>query len=809
MDPERFARLREVVDRALVLPSSEREQFVKTECADDPELASRSLAYLSHEGTAGRALTDALDDQIREAATNALGEDPLPGTIGDFSIVSMLGEGGMGIVYRAEQTGALERPVALKLIRAGWSNRRVIARFESERLALARMNHPNIAKVFDAGETEDGLPWFAMELVDGLPLTEWCDVHLLDTKERLALFLAVCGGVQHAHQKGIIHRDLKPSNVLVAGKESGPVPKIIDFGIAKALAEPGDAQATMTMPGQRFGSPDYMSPERIEGDSDVDIRSDVYSLGVLLFELLSGRLPFDQSSSPSRVFGSGSPNLTRQEPPPLAKRATGDPALTAEIAAKRSTDPAHLRRSLRGELDWVVAKALAPDRDHRYGTARELMQDLERYLAHEPVLAGRPGVFYRVRKFARRYRVPVTVAVLVISALTVGLIESQRQRLRADLARDQAETVTAFLSDMLASVQPEEEGREVTVQQVLDQAAGNLAQGFTGHPLVRAQLQSTIGQTYTVLGELDDAIEHLESALATLRRERGDNAPETLAAMCDLGRAVTFDGQFDRAGTLYREALAGYRTLPDNNLMTVCQAMNGLGNALSGQGRTEDAVTYYLEALEAAREKLSDSDPLICSLMNNLALSRADQGRMEECRDLLARVLELRRQSEGDDHPQTLESIVNLAGVESQLGNLDKAIMALEDLVPRARRVLGDSHRVTLAAMNNLAWAYGQVDRLPQAETLTRETLDIRQEQLGEGHPETMITAYNLADILQREGHLEEAEDLHRQTYALRARNLGKDHPHTRLSANALAELLRAQGRDAAADSFVARGPEE
>ena len=807
MDAARFARLRDVVERALELPSAEREAFVRADCADDPGLGREALALLAHEKTAGSALTGALDEQVRVAAATALGNEPLPAGIGDYRIIGKLGEGGMGVVYRAEQTGALRRIVALKLIRAGWSSPQVLARFESERLALARMNHPHIARIFEAGTTADGRPWFAMELVDGLPLTTWCDEHRLDTQERLAIFLAVCRGVQHAHQKGIIHRDLKPSNVLVTGGPGDPAPKIIDFGIAKALGDPVVGQPTMTMAGQQVGSPDYMSPERLEGDSDVDIRSDVYSLGVLLFELLSGRLPFDPATRTRRAFGTSTAAGTRSEPPSLAGKSKTAPKTAITVAACRRTDPARLRRLLRGELDWIVTKALAPDRDQRYGTAREFMQDLERYLAHEPVLAGRPGLLYRTGRFVRRYRVPVTVTAIVVAALTIGVVESQRQRLRANVARNQAETVTAFLSDMLASVRPEEQGREVTVHEVLDQAAGGVESDFAGQPLVRAQLQSTIGQAYTALGELDDAIVQLEDALAIRRQELGDEAPETLAAMCDLGRALSYSADFERAGSLYREALAVYRKRPDGDVASVCEAMNGLANSLADRGLTAEAEPYYLEALAAARAHLGPADSQTCSLLNNLALLRADQGRMDECRDLLVQVLELRRGALGDDHPLTFESVVNLAGLESHVGHLDEAIAALEPLVPRARRVLGDAHRTTLAAMNNLAWACGQQGRLDAAEKLTRETLAIRRRELGDRHPETLITAYNLAELLRQQGHPRQAEALHRRTLALRRQVLGPDHPHTLLSANSLAGLLRSEGRDAAADSFATAAP--
>ena len=795
MESDRFARLRRIVDGALALPTAERKAYVQKECRDDSGLMTKALDLLSHDRTAGSRLTGVLQDQVRSAAANAVGQDDGPESIGDYRIIAKLGEGGMGVVYKAEQTGALHRTVALKLIRTGWNSKRVVARFESERLALARMNHPNIARVFDAGSTEDGRPWFVMELVEGRHLTEWCDHHRMDSRARLDLFLEVCRGVRHAHRKGIIHRDLKPSNILVSGTANAPVVKIIDFGIAKALTDPEDQAADMTIVGQQLGSPDYMSPERIGGDDDdPDIRSDVYSLGVIVFELLSGRLPFDRSSMGRLAFGSAPHDGTLADPPSLASKPPGDSESTAEIARQRGTNPATLRRMLRGELDWIAAKALAPERENRYDTVGELIRDIERHQAAEPVLAGRPGLPYRLGKFARRYRTALAFSAIVILSLAGGLAESLRQRSAAHQARDEALVVTDFLSDMLSSVRPHEKGRDVTVRQILDESAASIGTEFSDRPRVRARLQSTLGTAYLALGETDEAIAFQEEVVAFRRREQGNKDKETIIALCDLGSAVSRAGQFERAGALYREALAGLHQDSADEAAMVCQAINGLANSLADQGRLEEAEPYYLEGLEASRSSLGEHDPMTISLLSNLALLRADQDRMDEAVEILAEVFELRRESLGEDAPLTMESVLNLAGAQSHLGNMNEAIAALEPLVPRARRVMGESHRITLAAMNNLAWAYSRNDQLGEAEVLTRETFEIRSRALGEEHPETLISAFNMANIHRQLGRLDEAEVLHRRTLETRIRILGEEHHHVRISREGLAEVLEEKG---------------
>ena len=797
MTDPRFAALRRVVADALELPAAEREAFAHRECAGDAELLAEVLSLLAIDAEEGPEHTRAVHDRIAQAASAAI-EEELPADIGPYRFVAKLGEGGMGVVYRAEQSGALRRSVAIKLIRAGWSSPRVVTRFESERLALARMDHRNIASVLDAGATADGRPWFVMELVEGDPLTRWCDERRLDLRERLRLFLDVCRGVQHAHQKGIIHRDLKPSNVLVTERDGEAVPKIIDFGIAKALAEPLDADAPATMAGQLLGTPEYLSPERLAGrDDGADIRTDVYSLGVMLFELLSGRRPFDRSNL-RRTPSTTTAGVAGEEPPALTAGTRLDREAAAEVARRRRADPAQLRRQLAGELDWIVARALAVDPDRRYATVQGLLLDIERHLAGEAVLAGRPSALYRLRKFARRYRAAIAVTAVVMLALVVGLAESQRQRLRADAAREEAESVTDFLSQMLASVRPDEQGRDVTVRQVLDTAADSIGTRFARSPLVRARLQSTIGLAYEALGDNDAAIAQLTAVVAERRRRLGDGAVPTLDALNDLGGVLDRAGRLDEAVAAFTEALAGSRDQGDRARRQAIDAGNGLANIAAIRGDLAAADELYREALALKRETSAEPDAQTISLLNNLALLRFDQGRPEEAEELILRVLELRRRIDGPAHPLTLEARINHAGLLQATGRTDEAIAAMEAMLPEVRRIMGEVHRSTLSLMNNLGQAQADAGRLDAAASLMREILDLRTGHLGPDHVDTLITAYNLAEILRRQGRYAAAEALHRDTLERRRRILGEDHPHTELSRRGLAATRaeRASGPD-------------
>ena len=401
--------VKEIFNEVIELPVGERPAFLARACGNDRGLRAQVDELL--------AVHDGSGDFLSAPTHVGPPLDTLPGgeavgtVIGRYRLLEEIGEGGFGTVYMAEQQHPVRRMVAFKIIKLGMDTRQVIARFEAERQALAMMEHPNIAKVLDAGATETGRPYFVMELVKGVPLGEYCDDEGLSTVERLKLFVQVCHAVQHAHQKGVIHRDIKPSNVMVTLHDGRPVPKVIDFGIAKATNARLTEKTLFTEYRQLVGTPEYMSPEQAEMSGlDIDTRSDIYSLGVLLYELLTGTTPFDSRELRRGGFGEIQRIICEEDPPTPSTRlsamvTTPDASASLpDIARNRRTDPASLRRSVRGDLDWIVMKAMEKDRTRRYATAQELAQDIERHLGNEPVAASPPSASYRFHKMVRRNR---------------------------------------------------------------------------------------------------------------------------------------------------------------------------------------------------------------------------------------------------------------------------------------------------------------------------------------------------------------------------------------------------------------------
>ncbi len=611
----------------------------------------------------------------------------------------MIGEGGMGIVFLAEQEVSVRRQVALKVIKPGMDTAQVIARFEAERQALALMDHNSIAKVLDAGTTDSGRPFFVMELVNGVPITEYCDQDRLTAKERLELFVPVCRAIQHAHQKGIIHRDIKPTNVLVTLQDGKAVPKVIDFGVAKAIDQRLTERTLFTQLGVFVGTPEYMSPEQAQmSGRDMDTRSDIYSLGVLLYELLTGSTPLERQRLREAAFTEVLRRIREEEPPrPSTRLLTTEE--TASIAARRGTEPARLAKLVRGDLDWIVMKALEKDRTRRYETANGLARDIERYLHDEPVEASPPSTAYRLRKFLRRHRGPVLAASIIVLLLaggivgtTVGLVQaeaarrSEAQRARnerqaketAERRLDQIEKGIAILGSIFEELDPEAEEKEgrplrAILGDRLDRAAADLDGEAIGDPLVVARLQDRLGRTHLGLGRATQAESLFAKASATRTAQLGADHPLTLASLYSLGLAFDSAGRPDEAIALLERVRDTQAKRLGGEHPDTLNTERDLALMYSRSRRPDEAVALLERVRDVRVAKLGGDHDLTLAALESLADAYVGAGRGNEAIDLLEKVRDVRAKKLGPDHPVALRSL-GTSGVRLSIGRPDEAV---------------------------------------------------------------------------------------------------------------------------------------
>ncbi|NLE37896.1 MAG: serine/threonine protein kinase [Pirellulaceae bacterium] len=819
---------------------AKRAAYLDDSCGDDALLREEVEALLRRDQDRTSFFDSSsagLDATIDHAATAEPGA-----VIGPYKLLQQIGEGGFGVVYMAAQTEPFKRRVALKIIKPGMDTRQVVARFEAERQALAMMDHPNIAKVLDAGVTGSGRPYFVMELVKGVPITQFCDEKQLSPRQRLELFVPVCHAIQHAHQKGIIHRDLKPSNVLVAEYDDRPVPKVIDFGVAKATEQRLTEKTLFTQFGQIMGTVDYMSPEQAKlNQLDIDTRSDIYSLGVMLYELLTGDTPFDRQRLHSAAFDELLRIIREEEPPKPSMRLSNSHSLPA-VAAKRHVEPKQLSSLMRGELDWVVMKALEKDRTRRYETANEFANDIQRYLNDEPVVACPPSAAYRFRKFARRNKVAFTTALLVMAALIVGIIGTTWQSIRATRQRDravkaellagrryeselnarrlveherdravaaemQARAVNQFINDDLLSQADPERGsdREIKLRTVVDRASEKVAGRFGNQPLVKAAVHNTLARTYQGLGEYREAERHGMRAWEIRREALGEKDPETLNAMNNLARSYEAQGRYDKAEPLYETTVELCLATQGPEHPDTLTSMNNLAMLRCAQGRYKDAEPLLLKILEIQRRRArGEGHPATLTAMHNLALLYQAQTRYDAAQPLCEDVFETIRRLKGDEDPRTLTAMDNLAGLYRKQDRLQDAEPLYMKALDTRRRVLGPEHPETLRSMTNLALLYDQQGRHGKAELLLKETLKTLC-RVGEENPETLRTMNNLAAIYDRQGRYKLAEPLHAKTLEIQLRMFDEDHPHVLISRNSLAQLYTVQGRHGEAEPLLVK----
>jgi eukaryotic-like serine/threonine-protein kinase len=825
MDRGQWKRLEALIDQALELEGTERQALLERLATDDPPLGAELSAFLSAQALTGDFLEAPVDDHAGALLVAFGASDPSWGDglaaghrIGPYRLLAVLGRGGMGTVFLAERAdGQFEQQVALKLVKRGMETLEIVERFRTERQILARLQHPNIARLLDGGASEDGQPYFAMERVLGTPLTLHCDRSRLTIDDRLRLFLQVCDAVDYAHRNLVVHRDLKPSNVLVTAEG---VPKLLDFGIAKVL-DPSDEDGSMTMtrPEARPRTLAYAAPEQLLGQP-VTTATDVYALGVILYEILAGRRPVapegDDRAEIERVL-----QQRERQPPSAAVRgvvengpraaedglaaAEGAPS-AEEIAAARGTSVDRLQRRLAGDLDNAVGMALRFEPERRYPSARALADDLRRFLDGRPVAARADTFAYRASKFVRRHRLVLAGAMLLALSLLGGIVGTAWQARRALRQARQAQEVKQFVFGVFGQSDPNAaKGQEITARQLLAEGARRIQSELADQPEVEAEMLLFVGQIDYRLGLAPEARPLFTRALELRRRLFGEDSAGVADAEVALATVLFWQGELKEADTLLVGAVEKRRKWKGQDHPDTAYARGLLGRVRLERGDMAGAETLLRAAVADERRHLSSPHVELASNINALGRVAQAKGDLDEAERLYREALDMRQKLFGEEHTRVSESQLNLASVMRDRGDDRGALPWFRKVLDLDRRLLGDTHDKIASDLNNLGQALLATGQYPEAEERLRESLEVRRRLYGADSPKTAIGLHGLARALRHRGKLEEAESLSRRALGLAVTLLGDDHANVGSVREELALIRCAQGQLGEAEALARR----
>jgi len=770
-----------------------RRDYLDDACAGNTGLREQVEKMLAAHFAAGEfleqpAVTVNQHTQINPAIIEAAGS-----TIGPYKLLQQIGEGGMGVVFMAEQFEPIRRIVALKIIKQGMDTRQVIARFEAERQALATMDHPNVAKVLDAGTTAGGRPYFVMELVKGVPITKYCDDRKLPLRARLDLFVPVCMAVQHAHQKGLIHRDIKPTNVLVAEYDDLAVPKVIDFGVAKAIAQPMTDRTLFTEYGQVVGTVEYMSPEQAKlNQLDIDTRSDIYSLGVLLYELLTGSTPFGIKRLKEAAFDEMLRIIREEEPEKPSTRLSTVDAMSS-IAANRGMETLKLNRQVRGELDWIAMKCLEKERSRRYDTPNELAAEILRYLADEPITAGAPSTRYRLQKFVTRNKGALASAIAIAASLIIATavsvwfgVREREQRAEAEAQRAEAVKQRGF-ADENANKEIKARARAEAINAFVTKSLKS------SDPMADGKRDATIAQA-------------MKNSVAEIDSGAFKDEPEIEAAMLLTIADVLFsNGQYEAAEPLYQRSLAIREQVLGPEDPQVASCLNNLAGLYNAQGRYASAEPLYLRSLAIAEKALGPDHKDVANTLNNLTALYVGQGQYAKAEPLIKRALILQERVLGPDHTDVAASLNNLAQILDRQGQFAEAEPLYRRSLSIVEKAFGKDHPFVGVSLNNLAFLLAKQNQYAAAEPLYKRSLEIWEATLGPDHPNVAASLNNLASLYQSQGQYAAAEPLYNRSLAIYEKALGPNHPSISKVLTGMADLYRKLDRIQEAQQLQAR----